>query len=96
MSVPLIANTVVAYELAIWSDRITEAATEWVTDVPGAKVTSVDGAGTTFYIHMDTPGELPPYEALLDRLEGEIPETLNLVIDETVGRQVELGTLRDR
>jgi hypothetical protein len=96
VSVPLVANTVVAYEVAIWSDRIDQAATTWIADVPDAMVTGVDSSGTTFYIHIDSPTDLPPTDDLLDRLEGEIPGSLNLVIDETVGRQIELGTLRDR
>ena len=96
VSVPLVANTVVAYELSVWSSRIRSSADDWIKLVPDASVTGVDSSGNTFYIHVDTPGHLPPTDDLLDRLEGRIPDTVVIVLDETLGREVELGTLRDR
>ncbi len=96
VSVPLVTNTVVAYQISVWSDRIHRSADDWIALVPEAAVTGVDSSGNTFYIHVDNPGELPPTGELLDRLEGRIPDTVVLVLDENLGREVDLGTLRDR
>lgn len=96
VSIPLVANTVVAYQISVWSDRIHQSADDWIDGVPEASVSDVDSSGTTFYIHVDSPGDLPPTDELLDRLEGRIPDTVVIVLDENTGREVELGTLGDR
>lgn len=89
--VPLAANSAVAYLVTGWTARVESAAQEWLADQPGAVVTGVELQGGTMLVSVLAPAELPPVEELLEALEGAVPDDLELVIDATVGQEVEAG-----
>ncbi|MFI7360025.1 DUF389 domain-containing protein [Streptomyces avidinii] len=89
--VPLAANTTATLLLNVWTGRTKDAAEQWLGEEPDASVTSVDMASRTMYIHVRTPGELPPVKSLLDRLEGRIPDGIPVVVDTSRGRRVDAG-----
>ncbi|MFJ9541818.1 DUF389 domain-containing protein [Streptomyces sp. NPDC101225] len=89
--VPLTANTVTTLLLNAWTGRTKDAAQQWLADDPGASVTSVDAKSRTMYIHVRTPGELPPVQSLLDLLEGRIPDGIPVVVDASRGRRIDVG-----
>ncbi|MEU3092228.1 DUF389 domain-containing protein, partial [Streptomyces massasporeus] len=93
--VPLTANTVVTLLLDTWTGRTKDAAQQWLADVPGASVTSVDAASRTMYVHVRTPGDLPPVQSLLDRLEGQIPDGIPVVVDTSRGQRIDAGEVGD-
>lgn len=93
--VPLTANTALTLLLNAWTSRAKDAAQQWLADEPGADVTSVDAHARTMYIHVRTPGELPPVRSLLDRLEGRIPDGMPVVVDASRGRRIDAGTVGD-
>ncbi|MFE3581311.1 DUF389 domain-containing protein [Streptomyces vinaceus] len=89
--VPLAANTTATLLLNAWTGRTKEAAEQWLGEEADATVTSVDAASRTMYIHVRTPGELPPVKSLLDRLEGRIPDGIPVVVDTSRGRRIDAG-----
>jgi uncharacterized hydrophobic protein (TIGR00271 family) len=89
--VPLTANTVATLLLNAWTGRTKEAAQQWLADEPDASVTSVDANSRTMYIHVRTPGDLPPVQSLLDRLDGRIPDGIPVVVDASRGRRIDAG-----
>lgn len=89
--VPLTANTVTTLLLNAWTGRTKDAAQQWLADEPDASVTSVDANSRTMYIHVRTPEELPPVQSLLDRLEGQIPDGIPVVVDASRGRRIDAG-----
>ena len=90
---PLVANTAATYLISVWTARVDATATRWISDVPGASITNVDNKSKTFHIHVETTGDLPPISALLTDLEGQIPNGLRVVVDTTVGRHIDVGTV---
>jgi uncharacterized hydrophobic protein (TIGR00271 family) len=88
---PLGANTVVTALLDTWTVRARSAAERWLTQSPGATVTSVDAQSRTLYIHVRSPGDLPPIDTLLSDLEGHIPDGIPIVVDTVRGRQITAG-----
>ncbi|MFG2335537.1 DUF389 domain-containing protein [Streptomyces yangpuensis] len=88
---PLAANTVTTLLLNIWTYRATNAAERWLAHTPGAAVTSVDAQSRTLYIHVRTPGDLPPIKDLLGDLEGQLPAGILVVVDSTRGQQITAG-----
>lgn len=88
---PLGANTVATVLLDTWTVRAKSAAERWLTQSPGATVTSVDAQSRTLYIHVRSPGDLPPIDGLLSSLEGDIPDGIPIVVDTTRGRQITAG-----
>ncbi|MFE7275157.1 TIGR00341 family protein [Streptomyces sp. NPDC057623] len=93
--VPLTANTVLTLLLDAWTDRTKDAAREWLADEQGASVTSVDAESRTMYVHVRAPGDLPPVEPLLDRLDGQIPDGIPVVVDASRGRRIDAGRVGD-
>ncbi|ARP70490.1 DUF389 domain-containing protein [Streptomyces pluripotens] len=89
--VPLAANTTLTLLIDIWTGRAKTAATQWLAGEPGASVTSVDAASRTLYIHVRVPGSLPPIKGLLDRLDGEVPDGVPVVVDATRGNRIAIG-----
>jgi uncharacterized hydrophobic protein (TIGR00271 family) len=83
--VPLAANTVLTYAVAVWSDRIQATAGQWIAAVPGAKVESVNLVSGTFYVHVKTPGAIPPVGDLITGLRGKVPNSLAVVVSRVVG-----------
>ncbi|MEU3208314.1 DUF389 domain-containing protein [Streptomyces cyaneofuscatus] len=88
--VPLTANTVVTVLLNVWTGRTKTAAEQWLADEPGASVTGVDATSRTMHVHVRTPGDLPPLESLLERLEGRIPDGIPVVVDASRGRRIDV------
>ncbi len=70
-------------------------AEDWVSSTPSARVTSVDNSSTTFVIHVETSGPLPPTDELLAQLEGEVPDGLPIVVQTTLGRRIQVGAVGD-
>ncbi|MEG3630936.1 TIGR00341 family protein [Streptomyces poriticola] len=93
--VPLSGNTVITFLLDHWTDRTKQAAQQWLADEPGASVTSVDATSRTMHIHVRTPGELPPTQSLLDRLDGQIPNGIPIVVDTSRGQRIDAGVVGD-
>ncbi|MEU2900572.1 TIGR00341 family protein [Streptomyces sp. NPDC001273] len=93
--VPLTANTVVTLLLDTWTGRTKDAAQQWLADVPDASVTSVDATSRTMYVHVRSPGDLPPVQSLLDRLEGQIPDGIPVVVDTSRGQRIDAGVVGD-
>jgi uncharacterized hydrophobic protein (TIGR00271 family) len=90
---PLIANTAATYLISVWTARVDATATRWISDLPDASITSVDNTSKTFYIHVQTTGDLPSLSTLLTDLEGQIPDGLRVVVDTTVGQRIHVGTI---
>ncbi len=93
--VPLTANTVVTLLLNAWIGQTKKAAEQWLAEEPGASVTSVDAKSRTMYIQVRVPGDLPPVDSLLERLEGRIPEGIPVVVDASRGRRIDAGVVGD-
>ncbi|MFE3470095.1 TIGR00341 family protein [Streptomyces sp. B27] len=93
--VPLTANTVVTFLLNAWVGQTKDAAEQWLAEEPGASVTSVDAKSRTMYIRVRIPGDLPPVEFLLDRLQGRIPDGIPVVVDASRGRRIDAGVVGD-
>ncbi|MFE5810400.1 DUF389 domain-containing protein [Streptomyces sp. NPDC056491] len=92
---PLAANTVATVLLDAWTARTRSAAQKWLSDSPGAAVTSVDAQSRTLYVHVRSPGALPPIADLLDDLEGQVPDGVPIVVDATRGQQIIAGKVGD-
>ncbi len=88
IAIPLVSNTAASYALTLWTAQVQDAAEDWVADIPGAIVTDVEGVSTTFYVSVQTPGALPPVEALLADLEGRVPNGFNVVVESTRGERL--------
>ena len=87
------ANTAVTYLVARWESAIETSATHWIADVPGATVDGVDLHATTFDIQVTSLDDLPPTDALLDDLKGEIPDGLSIKVTDTKGQTIDVGTV---
>ncbi|MFF5897571.1 DUF389 domain-containing protein [Streptomyces argenteolus] len=88
---PLGANTVATVLLANWTSQTRSSAQRWLSHTPGAAVTSVDAQSRTLYVHVRSPGGLPPISDLLRDLEGHVPDGLPIVVDATRGEQIVAG-----
>jgi uncharacterized hydrophobic protein (TIGR00271 family) len=87
------ANTALTYQTTRWERAVNGAASDWLEQVPGATVDSVDLHGTTFDIYVTTPDDLPPADTLLDDLDGDVPNGFNVTVTGTVGQTIEVGTV---
>ncbi|NTW42147.1 MAG: DUF389 domain-containing protein, partial [Cellulomonadaceae bacterium] len=87
--IPLAANTVATYAVAVWTSRVEEAATAWIATTPGGRVESVDLVSGTFHVQVREPGELPPIDDLVDRLRGRLPDGIQVVVGTVVGRELD-------
>lgn len=91
VTIPLAVNTTTAVLTARWSAIIRSSASSWLTDVDGATVENVTWHGTQAIIGIRSPTEaLPPIEALDGNLAG-LPEFVELALDVTVGRIVDVS-----
>lgn len=90
---PLVANTTATYLISVWTARVNEAAATWIAGVPDASITGVDNRSRTIYIHVETTRDIPPLSALLDGLDGEVPDGLRVVVETTLGQQIDVGTV---
>ncbi|MGM0384471.1 MAG: TIGR00341 family protein [Actinomycetota bacterium] len=91
--VPLLSNTAANLAVAIWTQRVTAVAEEWLADVPGGRLTDVTVTSATAILDIEVPGALPDTAALLAALDGSIPTGIKVVVDAGVGERVEVGVV---
>ena len=66
-------------------------AREWLADDPDATVTEVTMHSRSLHVDVRVPGNLPPTEDLVARLDGEIPAMIPVVVETTQGERVDAG-----
>jgi len=93
--VPLAANSVGAYLVALWGERIQTAAQEWV-EPAGGRVTDVTLVSSTVVVAVEVPGALPDVDALLADLEDQVPHGITVLVDAGTGERVEAGVVGAR
>lgn len=93
VGVPLAANTVATYLLSVLSERVETVAEEWLAGTPGASVAGVELVSHEIHVQVQTPGDLPPVDELLDSLEGQVPSGLPVVVVTSLGQRIEVGTV---
>jgi uncharacterized hydrophobic protein (TIGR00271 family) len=93
VAIPLAANSVVSYLVDYWSTRVDQAAQVWLQDTPGATVTKVQFESTTAHVYVRYNGTLPPVSGLLEQVSGVVPDGVKVVLDTSVGSEVEVGTV---
>ena len=91
--VPLLANSVATTLVARWTGRVLNAAQAWVGQVPGAHVTGVTVVSRTAVIGIVCPGDPPNVSALMKALDGQVPDGVKIVVDTSVGRQIDAGVV---
>jgi uncharacterized hydrophobic protein (TIGR00271 family) len=91
--VPLLANSVATTLVALWTGRILNAAQAWVGQVPGARVTGVTVVSRTAVIGVVCPGDPPSVSELMKALDGQVPDGVKIVVDTSVGRQIDAGVV---
>ncbi|RAJ46265.1 putative hydrophobic protein (TIGR00271 family) [Kitasatospora sp. SolWspMP-SS2h] len=91
VGVLLAASTTGTVLVHLWTARTTDAATAWLSATPGAQVVDVRAHARTLSVVVRTPAELPPVEALLDALRGQVPDGVPVVVTTTEGRRIEAG-----
>ena len=95
VGVPLISNTVGTYFVNVWSNRIHNAANEWVAEVPGAQVQGVEFSSNEFHVEIQTPDEVPPVDELMTDLKGQVPDGFEIVVTTSLGQQIDGGAIGD-
>ncbi|MCU1558110.1 MAG: putative rane protein of unknown function [Microbacteriaceae bacterium] len=87
--IPLAANTVTSVLIAGWTTRISDAANEWILDVPHSQIDGVSWHGLQAVIEIRSPtADLHTVEALQALLRGKIPDTVHVTVDLTLGRVI--------
>ena len=90
---PLAVNSTANVLFAIWTHRVHVAADSWISEVPGAEVDDVTVSSTSVKVSVHAPSELPPDSALLELLEGQVPDGIEIVVESSVGEERELGVV---
>ena len=93
VAIPLAANSVVSYLVDNWTTRVDHAAQVWLKDTPDATVTKVEFESTTAHVYVRYTGTLPPVSGLLDEVSGVVPDGVRVVLDTTVGKEIQVGTV---
>ncbi|WP_116248311.1 DUF389 domain-containing protein [Nocardiopsis sp. FIRDI 009] len=93
--VPLVANTTITLLVDLWTARARDAAVEWLADTPQASVTGVDAVSRTLRVHVRASGDLPPESELMERLDGEVPKGIPVVVQTTRGQRIDAGVVGD-
>lgn len=91
--IPLAANTLVTLLISVWTSRVQEVATTWVSSVPGATVEDVTYSAPTITVKVRTPTGVPPVEELVDDLAGQIPNGIPVVVTTSLGQNFDAGTV---
>ncbi len=91
--VPMGVNTVGVYLIERWTQRAQSTADQWIQEQPGARVTSVSVVDRSIYVHVQTPGGLPPLNELVSDLSGQIPNGIPVVVTTTVGQEMKAGVV---
>ncbi|WP_026120772.1 DUF389 domain-containing protein [Nocardiopsis potens] len=89
--VPLAANTAFTLMIGVWTDRAEEQAEQWLAGREGASVTRVYTASKTMHIEVRVPGEPPPVEELIARLDGRVPDGVPVVVETARGERIDAG-----
>jgi uncharacterized membrane protein len=90
---PLLANTVAALLVTLWTGRVQAAAERWVAEVPGASVLDVRAVSDDIYVWIQTPTAVPPTDELLGELKGKVPDRVSIVVVTQLGEQIVLGRI---
>jgi uncharacterized hydrophobic protein (TIGR00271 family) len=91
--VPLLSNTAANVAVAVWTQRVTEVAQEWLAEVPGGRLTDVTVTSATAIVDVQVPGDLPDTAPLLTALDGLIPAGISVVVDAGVGLRIDVGVV---
>ena len=91
--IPLLANTVATTLIALWTGRVSDASQAWVGEVPGARVTGVTVESRTAVISIICPGEPPSVSQLMKALDGQVPDGVQIMVDTSVGMQIDAGVV---
>lgn len=91
--VPLLSNTAANLAVALWTQRVTQVAEEWLASAPGGRLVDVTITSGTAVLGVEVPEDLPDPAALLEALDGAIPAGINVVVDAGVGERVEVGVV---
>ena len=91
--VPLLANTVATTLVALWTQRVSNAAQAWVGQVPGARVTGVTVESRTAVVSIICPGDPPSVSELMKALDGQVPDGVQVMVDTSVGKQIDAGVV---
>lgn len=91
--VPLLANTASTILVAVWTSRVKETALEWAALEPGTMIQDVEVKLNDVYVRVVSPGALPDAALLVTRLEGQIPDGVNVFVDTAVGQEIKAGVV---
>lgn len=91
--IPLLSNTAANLAVALWTQRVTDVAEEWLADVAGGRLTDVTVTSATAIVDVQVPGNLPDTAPLLAALDGLIPAGISVVVDAGVGMRVDVGVV---
>jgi len=92
--VPLAANTLATTLIAVWTQRISDAAQDWIAEVPGGRVTDVNVVSQSAVIEVEAPDSATPdVVALVAALEGKVPDGIHIVVNTYVGEQIDAGVV---
>jgi uncharacterized membrane protein len=91
--IPLLANTVATTLVALWTQRVSNTAQAWVGQIPGARVTGVSVQSRTAVISIICPGQPPNVPELMKSLDGQVPDGVQIMVDTTVGKQINAGVI---
>ncbi|MCU1525288.1 MAG: hypothetical protein JWO18_2182 [Microbacteriaceae bacterium] len=85
--IPLAANTVTSILIATWTTRISDAANQWILDVPHSQIDGVTWHGLQAVVEVRSPTEnIHTVEDLQALLKGTIPDSVHVTVDLTVGQ----------
>jgi uncharacterized hydrophobic protein (TIGR00271 family) len=91
--VPLLVNTATTILVAIWTARVTSTAQSWAAQEPGTLIEDVEVKGTTVVVHVLSPGKVPDPADLVSRLDGQVPQGVTIVVDASLGQEIEAGVV---
>ena len=95
VALPLVIHTAATYLIAVWSGRVETISSEWAATRPDNRVGGVELDGTKMQVNLTTAGDLPPLADLRRRLRGQIPDAVEVVIETSVGKRVQVGAVGD-
>jgi uncharacterized hydrophobic protein (TIGR00271 family) len=89
---PLVANSVANYLLALWTERIDTAATAWV-EPAGGRVVDISIVSATAVVDVEVPGNVPDVATLMASLDGQVPNGITVVVDVSAGERIAAGVV---
>jgi len=91
--IPLAVNTALVLVLHSWTGQVQTVTESWLAGTPKAEVPDVAFASSSLRIEVRTPmGNLPPTDDQLRALDGVLPNGLVIVVDNTYGEEIDVGT----